>query len=119
MYRGPILWGTTFSYMYLCTEWMYFNSSLLIEESLQKEAMRSMAMKILITNSSLVNGTSNMTKCDGCVVELSIKLKSCVTFKSSKQKEIHACEKNICLYVFVVKKRINLFKFIVEDLTFG
>ena len=48
MYRGSILWDTTFSYMCLCTEWMYFNSSLLIKESLQIEAIRSMAVKILM-----------------------------------------------------------------------
>ena len=30
MCRGPILWDTTFNYMHLCTEWMYFNSCLLI-----------------------------------------------------------------------------------------
>ena len=49
-------------YMYLCTEWTYFNSSLLIKESLQNEAIRSMVVKILTTNSSLVNGTSNTTQ---------------------------------------------------------
>ena len=31
MYSWSILWDTTFSYMYLCTEWMYFNFSLLIK----------------------------------------------------------------------------------------
>ena len=62
MCRVPILWDTTFSYMYLCTEWTYFNSSLLIKESLQNEAIRSMVVKILTTNSSLVNGTSNTTQ---------------------------------------------------------
>ena len=32
------------------------------KESLQKEAIRSMTVKILTTNSSLVNGTSNATQ---------------------------------------------------------
>ena len=32
------------------------------KESLQKEALQSMAVKILTTNYSLVNGTSNMTQ---------------------------------------------------------
>ena len=44
MYIGPILWT---QHVYLCTKWMYFNSSaLLIKESLQEEAIRSMAGKI-------------------------------------------------------------------------
>ena len=60
MYRRSILWDTTFSYMCLCTEWMYsINSSLLIKEPLQVKATRSMAVKILIANTSLVNGMSN------------------------------------------------------------
>ena len=60
MYRGPIIWDTTFSCMDLCTECtcMCVNSSSLIKESLQKEAIWSMAVKILMTNTSLVNGTS-------------------------------------------------------------
>ena len=36
--EGPIIWGTTFSCIYLCTEYIYLNSSSLIKESLQNEA---------------------------------------------------------------------------------
>ena len=54
MYRGPILWDTTF--IATCT--YVHNSTLLIKS----HCRRSIAVKILMTNSSLVNGTSNMTQ---------------------------------------------------------
>ena len=61
------------------------------KESLQKEAIRRMAVKILMTNASLVNRKSNATK---CVVEFPFKMKSCITFimyeAFSKQKETYA-----------------------------
>ena len=75
MYRRPIVWDTIFSYMHLCTEWMYLNSSSLIKESLQKEAIRSMAVNILTTNTSLVNGTSNTTQMSVIDVGLSFQSK--------------------------------------------
>ena len=53
-----------FQFLLLCTEWMYFNFSLLIKESLQKEAIRSMAMMILTTDTSLVNVHQIRPKCD-------------------------------------------------------
>ena len=62
-YRGPAnLWNTTFSCMYMYRLCMCFNSSSFIMESLQKEAIRSKAVKILMTNTSLVNVMSNTTQ---------------------------------------------------------
>ena len=41
--------------MYPCTECRCLDSSSLIKESFQKEAIRSMAVEVLMTNTSLVN----------------------------------------------------------------
>ena len=90
---------------------MYFNSSLLTKDLLQKEVIRSMVVMILMryfTDEWYVKYDQNG---DGCAVEFPIKMKSSVTWTRckafSKIKEIKV--KKLFferLYMFVVKKRV-------------
>ena len=90
---------------------MYFNSSLLTKELLQKEVIRSMVVMILMRDTSDEWYVTYDQNGDGCAVEFPIKMKSSVTWTRckafSKIKEIKVKKPFFeRLYMFVVKKRV-------------